>query len=465
MSRIIILLILALALALATLQCKDKGTTPPSDGGFSLAVTVENAQGEPIPGLQVSAWNIIQDAIRSPRIKSSGLAQSPNSTTSIEFVVKDSAWYRLDILNLDNQRISRSEGLAIGGSYTINWHSDSLGATVYRAILSLGDSIFQQIRFADTILMATDLSADPYQTIVGFTDNAGKLSTNKGYLFPYLYHLGTLTHTNESGPDAVGNFSYTDQVAVVITDTAAHRSITDTVTLIEGESTPLSIVFDPATAVPEYRSPNRAATSSEKLYLRGDLNCDGSPYQVADASTFLNFFLDGLSAFDSVECSIQGSDVNADGSYPNLADFVYLVRVVLGESQPFPKPSAIIPLPQANIGMYDSLGDTYFTNLSDDSVGAICLGIQGSVTPVLLASGVQMATSNQLDNTRIVIYPPFSGVIHFYGIGPGPFLKIVGKLDPQLFSIAASSMSGDQAALYIKPTKDRLYQNYPNPFN
>jgi hypothetical protein len=78
-----------------------------------------------------------------------------------------------------------------------------------------------------------------------------------------------------------------------------------------------------------------------------------------------------------------------------------------------------------------------------------------------------MATSSQLENTRIVIYPPYTGVLRVYGIGPGPFLKIPGKLNTywSLYSAYGSSLMGTSVAIHLGPTKDQLYQNFPNPFN
>jgi hypothetical protein len=463
MSRKLTLLIIALTLA--TLQCKDKASNPPGDAGFSLSVTVKDVSNNPVPGLQVSAWNISDLPSAAAHTNPSRTARATNSITSFQFDSKEAGKFRLAILNLDNQLIDGFQGDVFQGSRTYNWFTDSLPSSVYRAALTLADSSFRDRRFQDTILFAIDQSDDPSKNIVGYTNSDGLVQTGKSWLFPYLYHLGTLTQTNEDGPQPIGTFSYTDRVAVVMTDTIAHLSLADTVTLTSERQNPVTVLWNPVTAVhaaPDNR--NGIAASAKKIYLRGDLNCDSVANQVSDATAYLNFFLEGLSAFDSVECSIQGSDVNADGVYPDLADFVYLVRIILGESQPFPKPN-LIPIRHVEIGVFDSLGDSYLTNLTGDSLGAIDLGIMGSVTPVLLNPGMAMQYRPELGNTRIVIYPPYTGVLHSYGFGAGPFLKFEGIIDPSIFTAYAATYDGIPAFVEWIPSKDRLYQNFPNPFN
>jgi hypothetical protein len=464
MSRKLTLLIIALTIV--CLQCKDKASNPPGDAGFSLEVTVKDISNNPVPGLQVSAYNISDLPSSSAHARPFRTPHSTNSITSFMFDSKEAGKFRLAILNLDNQLIDGFEGDVFQGSRTYNWSTDSLPSSVYRAALTLADSSFRARRFQDTILFAIDQSGDPSKNILGYTDSNGEVKTGKSWLFPYLYNLGTLTQTNEDGPQPIGTFSYTDRVAIVMTDTLAHLSLADTVTLTSERQNPVTVLWNPVTAVhavPDNR--NGIATSVKRDYLRGDLNCDSVAYQVSDATAYLNFFLEGLSAFDDPDCSIQGSDVNADNASPDLADFVYLVRVILGESQPLPKPSAAIPIRHIEIGVFDSLGDSYLTNLTGDSLGAIDLGIMGSVTPVLLNPGMAMQYRPELGNTRIVIYPPYTGVLHSYGFGAGPFLKFEGIIDPSIFAAYAATYDGAPAFVNWIPSKDRLYQNFPNPFN
>ncbi len=77
---------------------------------------------------------------------------------------------------------------------------------------------------------------------------------------------------------------------------------------------------------------------ADSIDLRGDINCNGLPNEIADAVMFTNFFISGLSAFgDHVEASIAASDVNADGIALSVADLVYMVRVIIGDANPYAK--------------------------------------------------------------------------------------------------------------------------------
>jgi energy-coupling factor transport system permease protein len=72
---------------------------------------------------------------------------------------------------------------------------------------------------------------------------------------------------------------------------------------------------------------------------RGDINVNGLPYEIADAVMFTNYFISGLMAFGThAEASIAASDANADGVALSVADLVYLIRVVVGDASPYPKP-------------------------------------------------------------------------------------------------------------------------------
>ncbi len=74
---------------------------------------------------------------------------------------------------------------------------------------------------------------------------------------------------------------------------------------------------------------------------RGDINLNGVDYEIADYVLFANWFYYGGSVFIvSHDAQVIATDVNANGSRPELADFVYLGRVIVGDAQPFPVPPA-----------------------------------------------------------------------------------------------------------------------------
>jgi hypothetical protein len=195
---------------------------------------------------------------------------------------------------------------------------------------------------------------------------------------------------------------------------------------------------------------------ADSIDARGDINVNGVVYEIADAVMFTNYFISGLSAFGThVEASIAASDVNADGIALSVADLVYLVRVIIGDANPYPKPQpgAFATLTQqGNIVRMDATLD----------IGAVLLTFDanGSVTPEL---GVDMdmkyaQTGNEL---RVLIYD-----IGRRGIDAG---------ETTLLTVPGATLTGAEVASYdgftveslidVKPTSYALLQNAPNPFN
>jgi len=79
-------------------------------------------------------------------------------------------------------------------------------------------------------------------------------------------------------------------------------------------------------------------TPPESLDLRGDVNLNGIPYEIADAVLFTNYFIYGLSVFRvNLAGQIAATDINADGLTLSVADMVYLIRVIIGDADPIPK--------------------------------------------------------------------------------------------------------------------------------
>jgi hypothetical protein len=195
---------------------------------------------------------------------------------------------------------------------------------------------------------------------------------------------------------------------------------------------------------------------ADSIDARGDINVNGLPYEIADAVMFTNYFISGLSAFgDHVEASIAASDANADGIALSVADLVYLVRVVQGDAQPYPKPEpgALATLVQQ--------GDVVTMDASLD-IGAVLLIFEanGNVTPEL-GVNMDMKYSQNGDELRVLIYD-----IGKRGIDAG---------ETALLTIPGATLTDAEVASYdgftvehlidIKPTSYALAQNYPNPFN
>ena len=75
----------------------------------------------------------------------------------------------------------------------------------------------------------------------------------------------------------------------------------------------------------------------DSLYLRGDLNLNGIPYEIADAVLLSLYFQYGLGVLPQpMESSIANSDINADGLPLTVADYVFLLRVIFYQLLPVP---------------------------------------------------------------------------------------------------------------------------------
>jgi hypothetical protein len=181
---------------------------------------------------------------------------------------------------------------------------------------------------------------------------------------------------------------------------------------------------------------------------RGDINLNGVPNEIADAVMFTNYFIYGLSIFHINQAAqIAATDVNNDGLTLSVADLVYLIRVITGDAQPYPKLSPVV----AN-----------FTNdagvLSIDAeMGAASVVIQGNVSPELLVGQMEMkyAYDAEANVTRVIVYS-------MAGNGfTGEFLSANGNV----VSIELGSYEGAVVKLNNIPAEFALHQNYPNPFN
>jgi hypothetical protein len=75
---------------------------------------------------------------------------------------------------------------------------------------------------------------------------------------------------------------------------------------------------------------------------RGDINLNGISYEAADYVLFSYYFLYGLSAFTvNVDYQIAATDINDDGNFLTINDFVYLARVIEGNAPAYPVPPGI----------------------------------------------------------------------------------------------------------------------------
>ena len=214
---------------------------------------------------------------------------------------------------------------------------------------------------------------------------------------------------------------------------------------------------------------------SDSIDVRGDINANGVRDEIADAVMFTNYFISGLSAFGNhVEASIAASDVNADGIALTVADLVYLIRVMTGDAQPYPKLSPYAHEVSVNALVNHSavavstqspvdIGGGYFEfNYSGYEIGEPTL-INGASDMTLIYNaqdGVLKVLVYSLEkDTKIP-----AGAEHIFAVpisGEGTFTLT----DVQLSDYYGNLLTIKLANGPVLPAQYALHQNYPNPFN
>jgi hypothetical protein len=465
----LLLLITGLILIFLYAGC-DKSTEPEPES-FNLQVSVSDTSGAPVEGLRVSVWNEILYSGNTGKFQIAGKESQADATTQIEFELPRAAYWIVTIDDLMGHSIKEYSGTSEAGLVSLAVAlEDTIPSCVYRCFLDALES-GSDFAYHDTIYVALHRGPDPAQTAIGFTNAAGKFETTESLLFPCLFNLPSLVQTDADSPDTVGSFSYADTATIVLTDTATQTMRCYEIALSD-KSNKLSVIWNPADTFEQCHfdpfkiggEPRPIASPkinglADPPSLRGDLTCNDTAYEIADADMFVNFFTQGLSAFDShVQCSIDGSDVNADGTQLGVADLVYLVRVILSDSPPFSK---LMPNGSASSEPihYSYYRDT-LSIIDTTRIGGLFVSVEGDITPVLLADSMAIQYQYDGTRTRIIVYPPYQGVGKTAGF-VGPCLRFSGIIE----GLEIGTVLGQLADIYRLPSGYEMYQNYPNPFN
>jgi hypothetical protein len=197
---------------------------------------------------------------------------------------------------------------------------------------------------------------------------------------------------------------------------------------------------------------------ADSIDARGDVNVNGLAYEIADAVMFTNFFIEGLTAFGPTkanhqDASVAASDANADGISLSVADLVYLIRVVIGDAQPYPKD---VVAQKVNYTVQGGVVNTQ----GDVELGAVHMVVAGRIVPELRATNMAMLSKFDGENTRILVYPDLQQTTPTGFTGP-----VLAGIDGEILSIDMATFAGLPVVATNVPTDYSLEQNYPNPFN
>jgi hypothetical protein len=199
---------------------------------------------------------------------------------------------------------------------------------------------------------------------------------------------------------------------------------------------------------------------ADSIDARGDVNLNGVANEITDAVVLTNYFIMGLSAFTvNVEGQTAASDVNADGIPLTVADLSYLIRIVVGDALPIPKPNPDLKY-SASFEIKENILSITGTQRA---IGALSIVLEGEANPALTEDASHMQMDYRYDGTvtRIVICDLNNGL----SLEKGSVLILNGSNDVK--SIDAGTYDGYIMSTKVSalPKSFALLQNYPNPFN
>ena len=188
---------------------------------------------------------------------------------------------------------------------------------------------------------------------------------------------------------------------------------------------------------------------ADSIDVRGDINLNEIPYEIADAVLFSNYFVYGIGVFTkNLQGQIAASDVNADGIALSVADLVYLIRVVVGDALPYPKLNPV--LTSYSVSANGTIN-------VEGEMGAAAITVAGDVVPTLHATNMEMKYSSDGLNTRILVWSTEANETF-----SGAFITVNGNVT----SLEMATYEGAPVvAKETLPSDFGLSQNYPNPFN
>ena len=205
----------------------------------------------------------------------------------------------------------------------------------------------------------------------------------------------------------------------------------------------------------------------DSIDARGDINLNGVRNEIADAVMFTNYFVYGLTAFgDHIEGSIAATEVNGDGTALSVADLVYLIRVIVGDAEPYAK-----PLPASSFTAVERRSGnlTEIAYRSTDPAGAALLifevdGTVGQPQVGAGAGGMDLQYNQAAGELRVLIFNIGENAI---AAGENVLLTIPVEGTIKLREVEVADYNGRPMKSTIEsiPTAFALSQNYPNPFN
>jgi hypothetical protein len=207
----------------------------------------------------------------------------------------------------------------------------------------------------------------------------------------------------------------------------------------------------------------------DSIDATGDVNVNGVAYEIADGVMFTAYFIEGLSAFGThVEASIAASDANNDGIVLSVSDLVYLIRVIQGDANPYPK--VVTGADDFVISTVRTDDGLIVRSEATTEAGAALLhfnvdGAVHSVTPVGSAENMDVKYGVNGNELTVLVYN-----IGDYSISSLADNMLVINTDGNVELVDSKSEVVDffgnpmNLTTRIIPTSYSM-KNFPNPFN
>jgi len=195
-------------------------------------------------------------------------------------------------------------------------------------------------------------------------------------------------------------------------------------------------------------------------------NLNEYPYEIADAVLYSNYFTFGDQVFDiDYDLQILASDINQDGFYLTVSDFVFLIRIILEDISPKHKLAPSDDLVDVTLAIQ---GDA--VNVISNSSTAVGAGLyifrhSGEVKNLKVHTDMDVKYHDSGGELRILVYS-FDGRAIPAGLSE---LFSFEAHDVELIQVEAVDFYGSPLKSTITtkvlPNKFALMNNYPNPFN
>lgn len=255
-------------------------------------------------------------------------------------------------------------------------------------------------------------------------------------------------------------FSDTSGYILYVSDNPAFFNYQDCDTQYHGTNKVLNLMhFDlfapPGTENPAGRPCGGVLVRTTGEKKRGDINLNLLAYEPADLVLFSSYFIYGRGVF-TIDQAVQiaNTDINADGYPLSLSDFILMIRIMLKDASPIPKPT-----PGSDLATIYSVTKGAETKVSTNAnLGAALFVFEGEGK---VSSDLKFEQGVVDGNLRVLVYMNSSTGV------TGELLTVEGV---SKFSVEAVDNFGrpvkttvvNKAAI---PTAFALHPNYPNPFN